>query len=262
MKHMPWAKSPMRIKPLSGGCINQVYLIRYRGDYAVEKTNQKAAKGFFIAEQEGLKFLEAFNLPVPSVYDADSKSLILEYLPESDANYAEAGRALATLHNHELKSFGFEKDNFIGTLIQRNEVASSWLTFWRTYRIEILLEQLGKPHEELWQDYLGKLSTYLGSEFIASPLHGDLWSGNLHFSNNRPYFIDPAVYRGDAIVDIAMTLLFGGFPEEFYAEYKNTKGELALDKVPHYQLYPLLVHALLFGDSYYQQALAIVKRFV
>ncbi|SVC65270.1 uncharacterized protein METZ01_LOCUS318124, partial [marine metagenome] len=61
------------------------------------------------------------------------------------------------------------------------------------------------------------------------------------------------VYRGHAEVDLAMTELFGGFPNSFYSAYYEAlppaDGYREV-RQPLYQLYPLLVHVNLFGGSY------------
>ena len=49
---------------------------------------------------------------------------------------------------------------------------------------------------------------------------GDLWNGNyLVNKHGHPTLIDPAIYYGSREVDIAMTKLFGGFPQKFYNSY-------------------------------------------
>jgi len=65
-------------------------------------------------------------------------------------------------------------------------------------------------------------------------------------------------------VDIAMTKLFGGFPKEFYASYNlefplTEKWE---DRVDIWNLYPLLVHANLFGRGYLDQIQVILKKYI
>ena len=87
----------------------------------------------------------------------------------------------------------------------------------------------------------------------TSLLHGDLWSGNVLFdASGAPVLIDPAVYVGHREVDLAMTRLFGGFPEAFYEAYAEAWPLIEgwEDRLAIYQLYPLLVHARLFGGSY------------
>ena len=99
----------------------------------------------------------------------------------------------------------------------------------------------------------------------ASLLHGDLWSGNL-ISDCRglPAVIDPAVYYGWAEADLAMTDLFGNYPESFYQAYTEIR---SLDsgyrsRYPIYNLYHLLNHLNLFGKSYLPQIRGILSRFV
>jgi fructosamine-3-kinase len=64
--------------------------------------------------------------------------------------------------------------------------------------------------------------------------------------------IDPAVYGGHREIDLAMMRLFGGFGERVFAAYADAwpLAPGAGDRVPLYQLYPLMVHVNLFGGSY------------
>ncbi|MEM6732441.1 MAG: fructosamine kinase family protein, partial [Myxococcota bacterium] len=84
-------------------------------------------------------------------------------------------------------------------------------------------------------------------------LHGDLWGGNLHVTGSgEPALIDPAVYGGHREIDLAMMRLFGGFSPRVFASYEAAYplAAGADDRVPLYQLYPLLVHLNLFGTGY------------
>jgi len=93
-------------------------------------------------------------------------------------------------------------------------------------------------------------------------LHGDLWSGNFMVaSNGYAAIFDPAVYFGHREMDIGMTKLFGGFDQRFYDAYeeaypleKDWKQRLTLT-----QLYPLLVHAILFSGYYVDKTRTIIK---
>ena len=94
-----------------------------------------------------------------------------------------------------------------------------------------------------------------------SLIHGDLWNGNFISTNDQVFLVDPAVYYGNREMDIAMTKLFGGFEKEFYESYnyhyplvKNWQTRLDICN-----LYPLLVHANLFGGNYYNQIHSILK---
>ena len=77
-----------------------------------------------------------------------------------------------------------------------------------------------------------------------------------------PNIFDPAVYYGNREMDIAMSLLFGGFDKSFYDHYTEAFPLQPgwQDRVQLCQLYPLLVHLILFGGHYYNSAMSIVKR--
>lgn len=97
------------------------------------------------------------------------------------------------------------------------------------------------------------LNYYQENPIQPSLLHGDLWNGNVGFqSDHQPILFDPDVFYGDREMDIAMTLLFGGFNEEFYLGY-NSIYPLAKDwekRILWYQTYYLLAHLNLFGETY------------
>src|SRR5690606_22492229 len=93
-------------------------------------------------------------------------------------------------------------------------------------------------------------------------VHGDLWSGNLITDEKgNPCLIDPAVYFGHREVDLAMTQLFGGFDSTFYSAYQEAfPCEPGLQqRLDIYNLYPLLVHVNLFGQSYLHQVNSILN---
>jgi fructosamine-3-kinase len=96
-----------------------------------------------------------------------------------------------------------------------------------------------------------------------SLLHGDLWSGNAAFlRNGTPVVFDPAVYYGDPEADLAMTELFGGFPESFYEGYREVRAIAAGYRLRRvlYNLYHVLNHLNLFGAGYRGQAERMMER--
>jgi fructosamine-3-kinase len=64
--------------------------------------------------------------------------------------------------------------------------------------------------------------------------------------------LDPSVYGGHREIDLAMMQLFGGFGQKAFAAYREAwpLSPGWRERVPLYQLYPLLVHVNLFGGSY------------
>jgi fructosamine-3-kinase len=110
-----------------------------------------------------------------------------------------------------------------------------------------LLSNLGQFFDGYWPE--------------ASLLHGDLWGGNWASSGGEPVIFDPAVYYGDRESDIAMTKLFGGFSAEFYRAYEEAWPLAAGNekRILLYQLYHVLNHLNLFGQSYLGRALRIIR---
>ena len=201
-----------------------------------------------------------------------SKSgLLLEWIDRkipSISNLESFGRKLAQLHLNKAESFGWFEDNFISILNQSNNHNSSWSSFYLQERIEPLLKQ-AIEQQIIPSNYHRSLVT-LEKRLIneiphesASLLHGDLWSGNFIIAKkNEAYLIDPSCYYGHREMDLAMSLLFGSFGRPFYTAYQEIYPlepgfESRLDL---HQLYPLLVHALLFKGLYINKVLEILKR--
>jgi fructosamine-3-kinase len=108
----------------------------------------------------------------------------------------------------------------------------------------------------------------------AARVHGDLWIGNVIWSDplsagERPWtgavLVDPAAHGGHAETDLAMLSLFGLFGlEDLIAAY-NEVSPLATgwrERIALHQLFPLLVHAALFGGSYGPQAVERARRYL
>ena len=104
----------------------------------------------------------------------------------------------------------------------------------------------------------------LGADEPPARLHGDLWGGNaMCDEHGAPVLIDPAVYGGSREIDLAMMRLFGGFGERvfeaYHVAYPLAPGQR--ERVPLYQLYPLLVHVNLFGSGYVGPVEHAIERF-
>jgi fructosamine-3-kinase len=89
-------------------------------------------------------------------------------------------------------------------------------------------------------------------------LHGDLWSGNIVWNVDRQaVLVDPAAHGGHRETDLAMLALFGlpqlARVQAAYAEVSPLADGWE-ERQPLHQLFPLLVHAALFGGRYGQLA--------
>lgn len=258
-----------------GGDINEAFSLSHHGSRYLIKVNDAARfPNMFVAEKNGLKALSDASFRTPAVLKCGAATgkqyLLLEWIDtgrRTPAFWETFGRSLANLHAREQPSFGWHEDNYIGSLVQRNNTCDRWRDFFEQYRIMPLVRMLRDAAKYTAADVLHaekfcKAAGDIFPEEMPSLLHGDLWSGNfMTDKNNQPVLIDPAVYCGHREIDIAMTKLFGGFDPIFYSEYCNAFPlEHGWEKrLPVSQLYPLLVHAVLFGGTYVTQTLTIVK---
>lgn len=168
-------------------------------------------------------------------------------------------RLLANLHRHTGERFGWDTDNWIGLAPQLNGWRDDWAGFFFEKRLQ---PQIDRARARGYAVEMPSTSTLENHHPRPSLLHGDLWSGNAGFTSEGPVLFDPAVYYGDREADLAMTELFGGFPDEFYAVYAR---ELPLapgyeKRRDLYNLYHVLNHLNLFGAAYLAQAHSLLAR--
>ncbi len=254
------------LSQLGGGSINSVFLVELEKSKIVLKINDSLRfPGMFENEKKGLLKLNASGVQTPQVIFERSKDnlafLALEYIPNGNfGNWELFGEKLAALHTNKNEFFGLDYDNYIGSLRQVNKKENNWKGFYSNQRLLHLTkfafdkELLSKTDSKKMEELCNKLDTYLP---FAKPslIHGDLWSGNLIFDGQgKPVFIDPAIYYGHPEMDWAMLSLFGSYPETAIKSYCNIipleNNYFEREKI--YQLYPLLVHLILFGRSYYR----------
>ena len=268
-----------QVNSVSGGSISSAFVLKNDDlSYFLKVNVQSNAHEMFVAEQTGLKAIEETKtIAVPKVHHVDTFEdkafLLMDYVESKSAkasDYKALGRQLAQLHlNHNI-TFGFGSNNFIGSLPQSNKQYISWAEFYWHERIFPQLKLANQSHLLKANEIISEktaISVFeelLGKEIKPSLLHGDLWAGNYLIAiDGTPYLIDPAVYYGHSMVDIAMSKLFGGFSVEFYNSYhdvipKSSNYEAQIDL---YQLYFLLVHLNLFGRSYYGSVASILKKY-
>lgn len=266
-------------QPISGGDISNAYLIETSLEKFFLKLNKNPnALDIFTAEKKGLETIAATRtIKTPNAIDIGKYNehafLILEYIETknpSDREMESFGFQLAELHNSQSENYvGFPEDNFIGRLHQSNKQHKTWIDFYIEERLQpqfdMALKQGFLNSKEIpSKEHLhSNLKTFFNT-INPSLLHGDLWNGNyLISSNGEVYLIDPATYYGHHEVDIAMSKLFGGFSNSFYNAYqqvipfdKNTNSRIEL-----YQLYYLLVHLNMFGNSYYSSVKRILSNY-
>lgn len=266
------------LQTVGGGCINQTYkIITADKTYFCKVNSASKFPQLFQKERTGLLMIEKqgiINTPIVADYfiDNDYQILILEWIEEGSKNnqfWKLFGEQLALLHHVRNQRFGLEEDNFMGSVPQSNRQHISWISFFIEERLQPLVIAcrqkylLSANHADQFQILYQQLPKIFNDE-NPSLLHGDLWSGNfICDKESQPVLIDPAVYFGHRSTDLAMTTLFGGFDKSFYEAYHyhypfpgNYKEQWEICN-----LYPLLIHLLLFGKSYLSQIRMILDRF-
>jgi fructosamine-3-kinase len=201
-------------------------------------------------------------------------ALVLEWIDLGSGKLAAAealGRGLAQQHRASAREYGLDHDNYIGATPQRNTPARSWIEFYRDRRLGAQRDwaqrhgYLTSERARRLERVMDRLNQWIDEDqVVPSLLHGDLWGGNyLIDAQGSPVLIDPAVYYGDREAEIAFTELFGGFGPRFYAAY-NEAWPLDpgyAERRDLYNLYHLLNHLNLFGESYCGSVDAILRRY-
>jgi protein-ribulosamine 3-kinase len=256
--------------PVAGGDINLAYGVKTVDSKFFLKVNDSGRfPEMFSKEAQGLTELKQSGcLKTPDVVQngicAGQQYLLLEWLERGRPDkhsWQSFGAGLACLHRKTNNEFGWAQGNYIGSLKQCNDWRKSWVEFYRELRVMPLVMQLVERGDFSLKDQQVAEQWCLSIDAIfpdepPAMLHGDLWSGNFMISDSgRATIFDPAVYFGHREMDIGMSKLFGGFDAAFYEAYDS---EYPLEKdwqlrLPYTQMYPLLVHAVLFGGSYVQQ---------
>jgi fructosamine-3-kinase len=264
---------------VGGGCVNDGYEVHLTDDRRLFcKTHPDPPPDFFTVEARALEWLadaDAIGIPaVVAVRDEPPAFLAVEWIEPSHVRTPTSteerfGRELAALHRAGAPTFGWVRDGYVGELPQPNEPTADWVELYRDRRLGPLVRRGVEEHKlppeagPTFDRLAAALGELVGPAEPPARLHGDLWGGNVIVDRGgRPWLIDPAPYGGHREIDLAMMRLFGGFGRRTFAAYHEAfpLAEGHERRVPLYQLYPLLVHAILFGGSYAHQAMSAMHR--
>lgn len=269
----------IRFGSVGGGCINETYRISFGDQQFFGKVNSATKfPHLFEKESNGLKLIAKQNvINVPGVIDCfemeGKQILLLQWINEgerTDSFWKKFGEQLAALHQITNERFGLDEDNYMGSVPQSNQPTAKWIDFFIHQRLQPLADQclsqklLSSTHQDQFVNLYKQLPSIFNDQQKPSLLHGDLWSGNFMCNENgEPVLIDTAVYFGHPSIDLGMTTLFGGFRSGFYESY-NYYSPFNYHYKEQWQicnLYPLLIHLILFGKTYLSQIENILQEF-
>ncbi len=264
-----------RLELLQQGQIGGIYLASVEDQSYVVKTSEQTEK--LAVEARMLEDLTEAKIRVPNVIISKGSFLVLEHIETmnqaKNTQEIEAAKLLSRLHSvtNESRMYGYYYNTTIGPFPQKNEQTQyNWTLFLgqmrimpmarRCYNEGKIPKQMVERLEGLCRDLYKRIDM---RTIYPSLLHGDVWSGNVLFEREGACLIDPAIYYGDKEMELAFILLFGTFGETFlnaYQEIHPLSDDFYENKVPLYQIYPLLVHVALYGGSYVGDLERILKR--
>ena len=264
---------------VGGGCINEGWSVELAdGRRLFVKTRQDVAPGEYAGEALGLRWLaEPQAVRVPEVVavadDAAPRFLALEWIEEgslSGDGAEDLGRGLAALHAAGAADFGAPVPLRVSSIELPNDPAGNWPEFYAERRLRPLARRargegsLSARGAEAVDRVCERIEGLAGPPEPPARLHGDLWGGNvLADSAGNGWLIDPLAYAGHREVDLAMLRLFGAPSPRILSAYEEAHplAEGHGERVDLWQLFPLLVHAVLFGGHYGAQVERAARRY-
>jgi fructosamine-3-kinase len=267
--------------PLGGGCVADVRRLKCSDGSTLVAKLDRGAHASLDVEGRMLRTLrERSRLPVPDVVIAEPHLLVMSFIKHdgqgSSAAADDAALRLAQLHGVEPVPphdgrFGLDHRSVIAGLEQPSPWTASWPAFFGEHRLVHMARaarEAGRIDGRLSdrvERLAGRLDRHLPARPRPSLVHGDLWSGNALCRGERLVgCIDPAIYYAHDEVELAFIALFSTFGRSFfdrYAEHRPIEPGFFEERCALYNLYPLLVHARLFGGHYVGEVSRTLDRF-
>lgn len=244
--------------------------------------SRPTAADAYPAEAAGLAWLAAAGpdaARVVKVVAVSPEQLVLRRLAPAPATRraaADFGAALAATHAAGASAYGappdgWAGDGYIGTQPLSLRPTARWGAFYADQRLLPYAEAataIGSLSAR-GRDLVDRVAERLrAGEFDddrpPARIHGDLWAGNVIFTETGVVLIDPAAHGGHGLTDLAMLHLFGA-PE--LSTITTAYADAAAlptgwrELIGLHQLHPLLVHAVTHGASYGAEAEAVAARY-
>lgn len=274
MTGMDWesvlGSTPIAVRPCPGGDICQAWSVTTADGRYFAKSPNAPDEQMLSGEAAGLAWLaEAVPGLTPRVFHVDGSVLVLEWIDSGSASRDAAeslGRRLAVLHTAAAGPFGWSPaaEARVGSLPMPSGEFASWPGMYAQLRLRPLLSADTPETARLAAVVAGE-PEWVGPPEPASRIHGDLWSGNIVWGRSGAVLVDPAAHVGHRETDLAMLALFGcPHFDRLVAAYEELR-PLApgwRTRVALHQVWPLLVHARLFGGGYAARAERIAGHYL
>lgn len=245
------------------------------------KARPGAPAGFFACEATGLRWLAAAGgAPVVEVLDVDEEHLDLARLEPVAPTQAAArafGAGLAATHAAGAPAFGaappgWTGDGYFGPLASPLTMPAGHFARWGPFMAACRIAPLDCELREAGISMPGLAilaerlrGGVLDDDEPPARVHGDLWTGNVVWTASGATLIDPAAHGGHRESDLAMLALFGLPHLHDVLDAYDDAAPLRRGwrhRVALHQVYPVGVHALLFGGSYLRQLADLIDRSV
>ena len=257
--------------PVGGGDVDEAWRVELDdGSRAFLETRPDAPRGEYTAEAGALRWLGEPDggLGVPEVLgvaegDAapdggGARLLALGWLEGPPGDPAELGRGLAAVHQAGASSFGAPTPLRMSPLTLPNEPRDNWHAFFAEQRLHAVSADPPADRGALCGGGRSPRSSASASGCRRRSAGAGPASARRPVERQRvvrpaqPYLIDPVAYGGRArgrSRDAAAVRLAGpGFLEAYEERAPLAAGRG--QRVALWQLFPLLVHAALFGGGY------------
>lgn len=141
--------------------------------------------------------------------------------------WRQIGQALARIHTVKGRQYGSDIQGYFGPLYQDNRPMNTWAAFYAERRLwprlmgAIDSGHLSSAAIRQIEKLIARLPNLCGPETAPTLLHGDAQQNNFISMEAGAVVIDPAVYYGNAEMDLAYIDYFQPVPQDVFAGYRE-----------------------------------------